>query len=145
MANTMVWQQAGRLFVVVHTTEPPTRQEWDQYVRAVAAASAETQELRILIRSQGGAPDGGQRKQLTEAIDVQRLPSAVLTDNVVARAVGTAVGWFVRDLKVFDYTALPAAYAYLQLSSSECARASDVLAEIEHRLLIPQKRRRDVR
>jgi hypothetical protein len=129
----MAWQNDGRVFVVVHTSAAPDRSEWQGYVRALQRTSGGP-DRRVLVRTYGGSPDGAQRKMLTDVAQQHETPAAILTNTVLARAVATAISWFIPKLKVFGIHGLVAAYDFLELTPAERTRAHQLLTELESEL-----------
>lgn len=130
MRTTMAWRFEGRVCVLVHTSAPPDRSEWHDYVRDLKRIGA-NQNQRVIVRSYGGGPDGAQRKLLTDVKGQREVPASILTNSVLARAVATAISWFIPQLKVFGVAAFEPACAFLELSPAERARASEALHALE--------------
>ena len=57
----MKWQSLGRFVVTVHSAQPPTEEEWSLYM-SQADAYQPLEDQRILVASDGGAPNGTQRQ-----------------------------------------------------------------------------------
>jgi hypothetical protein len=133
MRTTMAWRYEGRVFVLVHTAARPHRTEWDECLREMRATGLRDNQ-RVLVRTHGGAPDGAQRRALTAVDAHRRLPTAILTDDLLARPVATAISWFIPRLKVFAAGAVEAACTFLELSPAERARVEAALGDLEAEL-----------
>lgn len=130
MGTSIAWRYEGRVYVVVHSVDPPSPVDWAQYVNFVRTHGAGP-ERRFLVRTRGGAPNGPQRKALNDALDGHPSPVAVMTNSVMARAIGSAVGLFNPDLAVFGVDKLKDAAQHLALTDSEVRRAQELLVELE--------------
>jgi hypothetical protein len=89
----------GTIAVAVHNGQPPTRAEWDEWMRVVMPIPVD--ELRILVFTDGGAPDAAQRAQFVERVKTGRPRIAVTSSSATVRAAATALSWFVKGIQVF--------------------------------------------
>jgi hypothetical protein len=135
VAKSLSFRQEGRLCVVVHTQHAPDREEWKRLI-ARYHTFAKLPHACTLVRSYGGAPDGAQRKLLTDAMRGSTLSIAVMTNSIAARTVGTAVAWFNPRVKIVGIGDFEAAAEFLQLSSEERALAQSLLSALERKLSI---------
>ncbi|HET9960060.1 MAG TPA: hypothetical protein VFQ61_36460 [Polyangiaceae bacterium] len=122
--------------MTVHTEREPTEDEWARYMGG-ADAHKPLEEQRILVLSEGGSPNGTQRKQLIELLADAKVPTAILTNNWLMRAAGAAVSWFNPSLKVFGPLALEAAMNYLQLTPWERSESVRLIREFQRELGLP--------
>jgi hypothetical protein len=129
----MKWQRLGRLVVTVHSAQPPTVEEWSLYM-SQADAYQPLEDQRILVASDGGAPNGTQRQQLIRLLNDARVPTAILTTSWLMRGAGAAVSWFNPSLKVFGTAALQQALEHLQLTQRERTEALRLLREFQKEL-----------
>lgn len=129
----MKWRRMGRFVVTVHTAESPSDEEWARYVSG-ADAYQPLRDQRILVVSDGGAPNGTQRQQLIDLLDNARVPTAILTTSWLMRGAGAAVRWFNPELKVFGPHALQLAVDYLQLTEWERCEGVRLLRELQSEL-----------
>lgn len=128
--RTMMWRRLGRFVVTVHTGDEPTDEEWAKYVGG-ADAYRPLEDQRILVVSDGGAPNGTQRNQLVGLLNNAKVPTAILTKSWIMRASGTAVSWFNPSLKIFGPSAIRPAIDYLGLTRWECTEAVRLLQEFQ--------------
>lgn len=90
----------GMIAVAVHNANPPTRAEWDEWMRLVTPIPVD--ELRVLAFTDGGAPDAAQRGQFVERVKVGHPRIAVTASSAAVRAAATALSWFVKGIQVFS-------------------------------------------
>lgn len=131
--QTMKWRRLGRLVVTVHSEQPPTEEEWSRYM-GQADTYHPLEDQRILVVSEGGAPNATQRQQLIDLLDNARVPTAILTTSWIMRGSGAAVSWFNRSLRVFGPNALDQALEHLQLTQWERTEALRQLREFQNEL-----------
>ncbi len=135
MPVSLGFRQYGRLCVIVHNDREPDREEWAQLI-SLYRTFAKQPGAGTLVRSYGGAPDGSQRKALTDAMRDSKLSIAVMTNSITARTVGTAVAWFNPRVKIVGIQDFDGASAFLQLSLEERVSAQRSLATLESELSI---------
>jgi hypothetical protein len=99
----MVSYADKNLVIAVHTSVAPSREEWAAWMKLVNAVN--TDDLRLLVFSDGGGPEAGQRGEFVEVVKRGRPLIAVMTSAVKARAAVTAVSWFVPTIKHFAVSA----------------------------------------
>jgi hypothetical protein len=126
----MSWRLEGRLNIVFHGTRSPTNLEWQRYVIDMVSA-AERSDVRVIVLSRGGSPDGFQRQTLMTALRDRVSPVALLTDNLVARTTITAMRLFNPSMRAFPTTALKEAGEFLKLTTAERERVVELLVELE--------------
>lgn len=130
MARTMAWRMEGRLNVAFHGPRAPTNLEWQRYVTEAASPVARD-DVRVLVLSRGGSPDGHQRQILMTALRGRPKPMALLTDKLVARTVVAAMSIFNPSMKAFPTTGLKEASDFLKLTAEERERVAQLLLELE--------------
>jgi len=133
--ETMAWRNEGRIFIVVHTERSPSNLEWARNLNEFRAQTPA--DVRVIVYSRGGGPDGRQRAALNELLKVRQVPAAILTRSPLVRAVGTAISWFNRSMKMFAYDAHDEAFAFLGFTGDERERAIALRQELEARLGLP--------
>jgi hypothetical protein len=122
------------LLVSLHTAEAP-RDEWLVYERRLRelkrVSKGEFQRLRVLVVSDGGAPDTQQRNTMQNEIwEGQAVKVSVLTNslqNPIVRGVAKALSWMNPGFKICNPSDLPGALVHLGLlheldRSWECLR-----------------------
>jgi hypothetical protein len=129
----MKWQRLGRFVVTVHSAQPPTEEEWSLYMNQ-ADSYLPLEDQRILVASDGGAPNGTQRQQLIKLLNNAKVPTAILTTSWLMRGAGAAVSWFNPSLRVFGTGALQQALDHLQLTQRERSEALRLLRDFQKEL-----------
>ena len=83
--------QAG-VWVIVQTAKSPSDEEWSAHCAAVLERRAQTHGALVL--SMGGGPSSKQRAELRTAQGRTSVPTALLTDSTVVRAMVMSLNWF---------------------------------------------------
>lgn len=113
--------------VVALDQAAPTDSDWNallEWYRPVPPA-------RVLIHSIGGVPNAAQRVKLREALaGSTNHISAGISSSRMARAVGTAISWFVPTLRTFAPDEEEAALTHLRVDARDRARMKSALAEL---------------
>ena len=107
----------GGLMLVAHTGKPPSQQEWDRYCEALTRHDPE--RMTSLVFTDGGAPDGGQRKQVNDFLKGRTSACAVVASSTVVRGVVTALGWFNPMIRAYSPTEVDEALHYLGVRRDE--------------------------
>ncbi|HEY5960709.1 MAG TPA: hypothetical protein VIV60_29345, partial [Polyangiaceae bacterium] len=128
----LVWRFDGRLAVAVHGTSDPNNLEWKEYLRDTVAQPAPSM-LRVLVVSFGGGPTGNQRKELTETLR-HSVPTAFLSNRLLARALVNTLSWFNPKLRAFELQQDLAAFDFLELTEPERRIARRLRKELEMQL-----------
>jgi len=126
----MAWDHTGRLSVVVHSELPPSSLEWSRYLNANRILT----DLRVMVCTYGGGPDGGQRRELMDDVFYNNVPTVVMTNSVVVRCMVNAINWFNRNMKALPIDADVAAHRLLGLSAQEAVRALELREKLEREL-----------
>lgn len=98
--------------VCIHSAEAPSKEEWDGVMQVVADELA-LGRLRILVSTEGGAPNATQRAKLRDVLGHSKPPIAVMSSSSLVRAVCTAISWFNPQMRQFPPESLPAALDHL--------------------------------
>jgi hypothetical protein len=119
----MVWYVEGTNVVVLHNSQPPTRSEWDAWMQL--AKGIPVNDLRVLVFTDGGAPEPVQRKLFVEYLINGNAVISVISASVKLAALVTAVSWFSVRIKHFAPTAegYRGATRHLGVSTEFAARA----------------------
>ena len=89
-----------RQVVVVQGRGSFTDDEWDELIEFYKEMAAR-HCTRVIVWTDGGAPNRRQRLRLQNALRYAGMIFAVMTPSTVARAIGTAIGWFLPTVGVF--------------------------------------------
>jgi len=115
----------GRMFVadivegygvIVQGSNAPTDVEWDE-VLAFYQTMLAADRLRVLVYTEGAAPNASQRGKLQDQLGKKKMIFAVITPSAWARAVGTAVSWFVPNVAMFHPNELEKALDHLGVAA----------------------------
>jgi len=135
----MGFYREGRVLVIVHGTRSPRDLEWATFLKEMQSYPPR-QPLRVLTYSHGGGPDGRQRRMATDLdMDPERnqyVMVALLTGSTVMRAMGAALSWYLRHMKVFGLDADAEAFKFLGLTAEETVRATAARKRIEREVEI---------
>ena len=129
MDVNLIWQTEGRLSVVVHGHHAPTNLEWDRYLNHTRQ-NVPIKNLRVLVLTLGGSPDGKQRQAMAEVArqDYPHPPPvAMLTGSVIVRSVMKLATMFNPHIRCFAPDQLAMVYAYLGLNRLEQEQAKRML------------------
>ncbi|HET9959926.1 MAG TPA: hypothetical protein VFQ61_35785 [Polyangiaceae bacterium] len=126
-------RQVGNVVIYVHTSEPPSDEEWDR-VLSFYEGAASTLEPKILVYTEGSAPNAAQRARLNGVFGKRRVLLAILTSSALARAAGTAVHWFRPEVRVFGAREFPKAAMHLGLTPAEATAIESALNELKGEL-----------
>jgi hypothetical protein len=100
--------------IFVHTKEQPTDSEWDQLCEFYRKFKTD----RVLVFSEGGAPNTVQRSKLNQVMD-NNPRVAIMTPSLLVRSVGTALRWFHDRIRVFGPAEIESALGHLALSDDQ--------------------------
>jgi hypothetical protein len=128
----LVWRFEGRLGIAVHSASDPSNLEWKGYLRDTLAQPTPSM-LRVLVISHGGGPNGSQRKELTEMLR-KPVPTAFLSDRLLARALVNTMSWFNPTMRAFELQEDLAAFEFLELTEEERQSARRLRKELEQQL-----------
>jgi hypothetical protein len=155
MKRTLAFAQTDGLMVLVHSKEAPSDPEWDRWIEAWFACLERGQPSRLLIVTDGGAPNSGQRHRMSQQIQSRRgqaLRAALLSESMFARLVlnlliameATWFGGFYRAVKgehgasqiyrAFGRQELRSALPWLELPPSREADVRRLIADLEAEL-----------
>jgi len=124
--------------VAAHAETPPTDEEWNRYVdeaRTAAEAMASSRGSWALIMSDGGGPNGAQRKAIAAVPGIAALPTAVISSSLLTRGMVTATAWLGKEIRAFAPEHIERAYAYLGISPEQRTLVIHELASLRAELL----------
>jgi hypothetical protein len=107
------------VMVVAHSTQNPTGDCWNRYLietRVLLQSLGDrVKRVRVLVLSDGGGPDDGQRTSLNELLRGTSVRIAVVSRSFIARAMIGAAAWVNPAVRAFAPSRLRAALQYLGL------------------------------
>ena len=128
----MAWAHTGRLLVAVHGKSSPTSLEWSRFLND----NRSLRDLRVLVCTYGGGPDGKQRRELMAEASYGGVPTVIMTDNVIARGIVTTLNWFNPNMRAVPLHADAMAHGLLGLDASEAAHAVELRERLERELRV---------
>lgn len=113
---TMCVEPIDDLLVIVHTDDPPAKDEWSRQCRYTAALREERGELRILVVATRivAGPNASQRVEFSSTVAREQTRVAVLCDTFAARAALNALALFNPNMRAFDSHRIDEAVEYLE-------------------------------
>jgi hypothetical protein len=120
------------LMLLVHTTRAPFDAEWEPYYRELI--QHEPGGLRSLAFTDGGAPNGAQRKQVNDYLRGRSSLAAVVTASSMVRGVVTALSWFNAQMKAFAPDQVDDALRYLGVRPQEMAKVRQEIQLLRKKL-----------
>lgn len=114
----------GRVVFLVHGPEAPAEDDWTEFVERAWSYDEVEANMRALVLTDGTGPDALQRESLLRRVEhYGTTTSSIVTGSRKARLIGTAVRWFVPDVKFFAPEQLAEALTFLGLEDHERAAA----------------------
>jgi len=130
-AQTLMFQFAGELAILVHGELPPTDDEWGAWLDSLEQRVEKMRKgsPRCLVIADNVAPSPKQRVALNKLVQKfgAPVPTAVITHSVAARGVVSILGWFNSAIRAFSPNELTEALQYLSI---DLAQREDVLTRI---------------
>lgn len=124
--ETAIFKSRGHLILWIHSERDIPPEEFELLLQN-HVDGLEPEKARVLVYSHGGGIDAAQRRRLLEATDHAKIRTAVLTDSLVVRGIGTAVGWMNPHLATFSTEQPGKAFDHLQLSDAERQTMTEML------------------
>lgn len=129
----MLTRKEGPLLVCRQGASEPSDQDWKEFLRLLAAQRREfeAQQLKILVHTDGGAPQAEQRKQLAETLGDYHPRVACISNSVKVRFASVLITLFQRNYRQFSVSEKKLALAHLELTPAQCVFADRTLEEFE--------------
>src|SRR5262245_24711433 len=103
--QSMFYGRVGDVYVCLHPATPPSKADWDDWMVDMEREAPTVRGL--LVWTEGGGPDAGQRKRTAEMWNRMKKmpPIAIVTGAAVVRTMITALNFFMsRPMKGFAPT-----------------------------------------
>jgi hypothetical protein len=133
LKRNAVTRRIGPLVILLQGRETPTDAEWSECIRLLATTE-DINTTKVLVVTDGGGPNLGQRQTLEKVLRDTKVCSAVVSDSVKVRFIVATVALFSTRISTFALRELPKAYDYLGLSTAQIAVAEKALAEMRRAL-----------
>ncbi|MFS8065341.1 MAG: STAS/SEC14 domain-containing protein [Byssovorax sp.] len=129
--------------VAVHNVRNPSREEWEAHtamtVAIMRAAGGDLANFRQLIFTDGGGPNGAQRKasanRFRACVNGDKIKVAVVSRSTAVRGIVTAFRWLGLPMRSFEPEQLAEAFAFLAVSNAEavdlCAAVEELCATVD--------------
>jgi hypothetical protein len=134
MKRNMVTRSIGAMLILRQGKEDPSDAEWDECMRQLTtllALRSHGRDVKVLVITDGGAPNVSQRERLQKALEKSPIPVAVVSDNVKARITSSAVALLNRHHRSFANADLDQAYAHLGASPEERRKSLDAIKAMD--------------
>jgi hypothetical protein len=130
MRRTATYRSVGDYIVFVHSEESPSDGEWTLILGGFRE-QPDLRRVRVLVFTYCGAPNARQRAELNEILEKVRPPVAIVTPSALARAAGTAIGWFNPHIRLFSPEQMDEALTYLDAGEVDRRRLLSALEELK--------------
>jgi hypothetical protein len=124
----MIFRCVERLLLVWHGREPVADTEWQEMLELLK--SHWSNEVKVLVFTQGGAPSASQQLALAKLSAVKTFTGAILSDSAGMRFVVSSFALFIKRIRTFPSVELQGASAFLELSEAEHRAAESFLSEL---------------
>lgn len=126
-----------RLFLVMHTKDNPTDEEWAEYVDFTVKNLAHFTSTMII--TEGGAPNAMQRGSMNDLLEAKGFKQkvAVVTVSRLARGIVTALSWFNPNVRAFSTVQVPAALTYLDIPAADHEGILNEVRALRQKLKLP--------
>lgn len=129
--RSLLFQKIGAMIVLRENNQTPTDDDWDAFLRVLAANRENFPSLKILVVTDGGGPNAAQRKRLQAALGGRPVRVAVVTDATIVSFIVSSIALLNHEIRSFSRNQLSAAYAHLNLSPSEQKLAMEAIQTME--------------
>jgi hypothetical protein len=131
MKRNMVMRQVGTLMVLRENKNDPLETEWDEFLSFLNKNLADLHKIRMLVRTDGGVANAGQRKRLAATLGAVSPKVAVVSDAMKVRFAGSTIALFQKNYRQYTTREMSEAYAHLGLNTSEQKVVETTLKELE--------------
>ena len=109
----------GGVLIAVHSSKAPSDVEWDAYFTEVV--KHDPTKIKTLNFTDGGAPNGAQRKQVNDFLKGRTSRCAVVTASPFVRGVVTALSWLNAEINAYPPDDVDSALEHLAVRTEELA------------------------
>jgi hypothetical protein len=125
----------GPVLVVRQSKQNPRDAEWEECLEQFRAMlRVHGMDTRVLIRTDGGGLNAGQRDGLKQLIEKMPIRCAVVSDSVFARLLSSTFALFNRNLRSYSVAGLADAMAFLEVSGADNIRVHEALERMTTQL-----------
>ena len=119
--QNMYGKMVGRFCLAIHSKTPPSDTEWNSWLSESAPELRTSPGLCTLVFTDGGAPNAGQRKRLSETLGGRDIPIAVHSHALIPRFVNASIALFNKSIRSYTPEEFPQAIEYLKITQAEQA------------------------
>jgi hypothetical protein len=135
MKRKHVTVAVGPVLVIRQSKDTPRDAEWDECLEQFRVMlSVHGMDTRVLIHTDGGGLNAGQRDGLTKLMEKMPIRCAVLSDGVLARVLASAFALFNRNLRSYSVAGMADAMAFLEVSDADNVRVQEALERMTTQL-----------
>jgi hypothetical protein len=138
MTKNMCFRFIGRIFLLAHTHQPPSDDEWDTALAEIGLFLASPGQQCVLVFTDGGAPSAAQRKRLRDVLNGRDLLIAVLSGALIPRFVSASIALFNKSIRSFTPDEFLQARDYLRIDEAEMKQLREAFAQLQE-LLLPRR------
>jgi hypothetical protein len=124
---------------LVHGTESPTDQLWEQHFEAMFEAMGRDTftEIGYFVITAGGAPNTRQRRFGNRAVAGRKMVRSIVTDSFFVRQLVTSWSWFAPGMSAFAPNQMREALLNARVRQIELDRAWEHVREMNSKLTAP--------
>jgi hypothetical protein len=137
MVSTVWCGRSLRVIIGLNGTEFATDEDWADWMALVRGHLADDPQLlrsRSLVFSDGGSPTARQRREVIEACDGVRAIGSIVSSSRLVRGVGTALSWFMPEVKYFAPRDYRRALRHIGIEDDEEPGVFDVIQTANRRM-----------
>ena len=131
MKRSLATAVVGPMILLRENAKTPTDRDWDDFLGILRAHRGNHERVRILVMTDGGGPNSGQRKRLEQALGGQSFRVAVVTDSAKVRFIVSSIALLNRDIKTFSKNELDGAFEHLRLDFPDRERAKKEIGSLD--------------
>ena len=135
---TGAWRGASRTVIVALNGRAfASDADWAPYVtlvREALVADPRLERTYSLAFSDGGSPSATQRREIVEVCAGARAVGAIISGSRLVRGVGTALSWFMPEVKWFAPEDYPRALAHLGVPPADEPSLWRTIVELDRRM-----------
>jgi hypothetical protein len=131
MAQNMWFRYVGRIFLAIHTKDPPSDEEWDAALVGMREWAQGPGRPCTLVFTDGGAPNTAQRQRLQKALNGKDLLIAVLSGALIPRFVNASIALFNKSIRSFTPDEFPQARQHLMLTEQELKQLRETFSQVQ--------------
>lgn len=126
----LIQRRVGAVVVFRQGKNDATEQEWDDFLKFLVANRSELQNMKLLIKTDGGVATAAQRKRLAMILGDQQPLVAVMSDAIKVRFAGATIALFQKNYRQYTYAELGQALDHLRVPPADRPRIENALKEM---------------